>query len=537
MSKYLSFIILVMASFVLVACGGSGRGSSNNASSDSGISTVSDISATDIAVIETDENIRQNTETPNLSLTEAAAFGSDNGTRFILQGLVVQGRQTVNYTVGDDAFGWTRNSETSLEVVRVLFPAVSVDFDADGHMSGVTAHFANKEYQPIIGRNTTLDANNLDGTLFDDLDSITLNVDRSSDFFGFQHQKSSNYMAHIGWRVEKELSDYIDNPDDASDDGILSQSYVITGSMIAGIETQDFSNITQSASFVGGGRGYYSYGETVNGAPQIRHYTTIFDVLAEVDFGNNSLTVSSSNTQSCEVVQQSFCKISSNYTADNSLDFGTPNALTYSKNIISGDVTLIGNDAVAGIVDARFYGADAWEFGGTFALYGAANNAYYYGAFGTERGGITNSSAGSYGVTDQQVSNAQATYIDNILTGNQAVIDAIIAGKTGDNQGTNYTVGEISALTGTNSFAMRGVSVYRDVRTDYSRAPNRDWSGADKVETADMFRLRGGAASLTFNNSGYISDVTVYLNGKNYGVGNFNAVSDTVVYAPIAARC
>ncbi|MCH9843930.1 MAG: transferrin-binding protein-like solute binding protein, partial [Alphaproteobacteria bacterium] len=486
-----------MISILITGCGGSGGGGGVNTGG-GGINVEDEVTLNLIDTIETDESLQKISELGDASLTEASGSGES---LFTLQGLVVQGSVITNYTAGGDTFGWTRNSETILNVSRITLPAVSVNFDADGRMSAVTAYFADQTYTPTIGRNTPLADTRLDGTLSGDYDSASLTVDRSAAFFNFD----ANYMTHIGWYVEQGIRDY-------ADANILERSYIITGSMIAGIETQadTLPSSNQQISFMGKGRGYYNYIQN----EEVLRDATIFDVSAIVDFSTRSLTVSSSN--SCRMAAGSACK-----TADN-LNFIAP-TLSYAIDVdniiggISGNVSLISDSSVLGVLDARFYGARARELGGTFALHGEASSVYYYGAFGAERGGIvTPFLSADYGIDSRQVSGDESQNITDSMRAN----------------GAYDTVG-LASQGGVSIFTMRGLSVYRDDITIYERAPTRDWGTADTVQTIDMVRLSGGATSLGFNAAGNISSVVAYLNGDVYRADNFNAVSNTVVFAPI----
>ena len=413
MRKYLSFIILLVASIALTACGGGGGGDTGG-----GVVSNDSFNANDIEDIETIPTLRQDTNAVKPSLTEAG-----DGNDFILQGLVVQGRQTENYTPGNDSFGWSRNSEIILDVARITFPAVSVNFNEDGQMLGMTAYFANQSYGSTIGRNTPLAQTRLDGTLSpsqdgtqdgtqtDIVDDTRIIVDRSSDFFGFANGKDANYMAHIGWYIERELSDYIDDETDDSDDDILSQSYVIRGSMIAGIETEADALPVSLAPirFTGKGRGHYSYSDTLYNNTIIYNYATIFDVTADVDFTSQSVMVNSSGSKQC-LISKSDCNLADDFESSEeiAIEFHTPVAIGYSINDdaddmrranhidIGGAVALVSDDSISGKLDARFYGGNARELGGTFAMFGGVNNSYYYGAFGAERGAIFTAFSGDY---------------------------------------------------------------------------------------------------------------------------------------------
>ncbi len=512
MKKYFSIIILLMFSIVLTACGGGGvRGASGTVSSGSGGGGIAiDDEVTLHLIDEIETKGAPSTVAPYDSLTEASDSGAGSQL-FTLEGLVVQGSVITNYTVGDDAFGWTRNSETILSVSRIIFPAVSVSFDDEGRMSAVKAYFADQIYTPVIGRNTPLSDVNLNGGLSGDYDSASLIVDRSKAFFGYD----ANYMTHVGWRIEQDVRDYTGtNPD------ILEYSYIITGSMIAGIETRadTLPDSNQDITFMGKGRGLYSEATGDAGDVVVNNSETEFDVNAIVNFGSKSLIVRSSN--SCVISKGGLC------VSDKNLDFGTPKLYYAIDGVdnrvadISGDVALINDPFVSGVLDAQFYGVYAREFGGTFAMRGQTSKVYYYGAFGAERiEGIA--SPIKYNPVDV-----------TMVTLPQA--KSIAISNAGSAYSTISAVYDDRPYIGERVFTLGGVAVNRDDRTDYVRAPYRGWDTADTEQTVRMLQVMGSAAALTFDEVGNISGVTAYLNGNDYTADGFNAVSDTVVFAPIA---
>ena len=517
MNKYFSIIILLMFSIALTACGGGGGGaqrgavfSDNSSGSGGGINTDDDVT---LLPIEFKNTVgAPSVVTPYDSLTEASDAG-DGSQDFTLKGSVVQGSVITNYTVGDDSFGWTRNSETILNVSRIILPAVSVRFDGEGRMSAVTAYFADQNYTPVIGRNTPLSDFNLNGELSGDYDSATLIVDRSKAFFGYD----ANYMTHIGWRVEQDVRDYIGTNSD-----ILEYSSITIGSMIAGIETRadTLPNSNENITFMGRGHGYYSEATGDAGDVVVNISETEFAVSAIVNFGSKSLTVRSSG--SCE-----FSQGSNGCEANSKLDFSTPK-LFYTIDSannkvadISGTVALNSDASVAGVFDAQFYGIYAREFGGTFAMRGQTSDVYYYGAFGAERKvGIKSPVDFSRNIVDVSVSQPHDGSAPNNMSGvPYQTISAVARDKS--YKGADRV------------FTLKGVTVYRDDRTDYVRAPYRGWDVADTEQTVSMVQLAGAATSLTFDRAGNISGVTAHLNNNDYTADSFNAVSDTVVFAPI----
>ncbi|MCH9844659.1 MAG: transferrin-binding protein-like solute binding protein [Alphaproteobacteria bacterium] len=252
-------------------------------------------------------------------------------------------------TYKDDAIIYTRAPKRAwsthadkapvTSIVRLAGGAASLTFDGDGNISAVTAY---------------TDAGSADAT-----------ADRS-EFFGF----ASNYMAYIGWDLEKQQSALDDNSPALTD-----KTYSRTGGMLAGIETADAfilatGNIAPIITFTGKGRGQY-YSTTAND-------TTYFDVIADVNFVDREVSVNGTNT----CTNSSDCENSLlphlNFTGNLSYDAGT-NILTGNDWETAGD-TANNIAKLSGTADARFYGSLVQELGGTFSLSNA--NAGYISWFG-----------------------------------------------------------------------------------------------------------------------------------------------------------
>ncbi|MCH9844957.1 MAG: transferrin-binding protein-like solute binding protein, partial [Alphaproteobacteria bacterium] len=505
MRQCFSIIILVMFAVIISGCSPRGATGDNGSG---GISNDDKFVPNLIDTVETEEELRRETVITNddagsmyHSLTEASDDSNGQDKIFTLSGLVVQGGQNTNYTLGDDAFGWTRDSETTASLIRVTLPAVSLTFDGnDGHIAAVTAYFADKTYHIAPNNNgsaTHFSADITSGATSDATNAM-LTVDRGNDFFGF----SSNYMVHIGWNLDRVEGD----PNPLTDSGDnLDRSYDINGSMLAGIETQNAHIPTRDTlSFNGKGKGYYTHiGNEEN-------YTTIFDIVARINFTAESLTINSSNTMQCAVQNV----VSSCNNSVNFLNFTTPEALTYTGNNISGGVVLASDLSVSGIVDARFYGVAAREFGGAFAIRGT-EDGYYYGAFGGEREGIINPTVFG-GIGNDVIASPQSEAIAN------------------DGDGLLYTslaaaVADTSYMGDARVFTLKGVASYRNENISYARAPNRTWDKADIDKRIDMATITGSAVSLTLNDDGKIAAVMLHLNNETYISDQFIAVSGEIV--------
>ncbi len=446
-----------------------------------------------IKKIETDEALRQETYAPYDSLTEASAIAAQQDVTqemtppLILQALAVQGSEIINYT-GSGELGWTQDGETIINVATITFPAVSLTFDGGGNISAVTAYFADASYDIALDANdsATYISSNIANGAQSDATIAKLTADREQSF-GF----ASNYMVYIDWNLERRQGDANRL---ATLGANKDRTYSINGNMIAGVET-DNVNIPSNGevAFIGKGRGYYSHVSADN-----ESHTTIFDVTTDVDFFAQSINVNSANTKLCSNKNQ----ISSCTTAISSLDFSTQETFIYiinNKVGFRGDVSLKADRLFTGTIDARFYGGRAQELGSIFAMRDETGG-YYYGAFGGERAGVEAPIIFNAIIGDETLAVADAIMIDEAIDVNNSAYDSLTAVVTGADG---------------NAFMMRGLAIYKNDTTDYTRAPNRDWDRADTAQMIGLTRLAGSASSLTFDSKSGIG-VTLFLGDATY---------------------
>ncbi len=325
-----------------------------------------DISTLDIVATNSPPALSIATDKENVPYQSISAASDDaNGEDriFTLQALAVQKNDNTQYTRASDATDWSDvNTARTIAVSKITAPAVSLGFDGNGKISTVVAHFADKTYE-ATATSDTLSATSLHSSIVDGADNsattTAITVDRSSHIFGFDTQ----YMAHISWNLLRE---------NLSTTVVTDNLYKINGVMLAGIETETAKiPSTDTIIFTGAGSGYYGDLD--------KSYQTIFDIMVDISFVNQIVDISSSNTQRCIGVNN--CPLKSS-----NLDFSAIN-LSFSendnaKNDINGAVSLKNrNSSLTGDINARFYGPDANEFGGIFALI-EADTRYYYGAFG-----------------------------------------------------------------------------------------------------------------------------------------------------------
>ncbi|MCH9852821.1 MAG: transferrin-binding protein-like solute binding protein [Alphaproteobacteria bacterium] len=512
----LSTIILLMLSVTLTACStpertiidpnnnildGDGSGDGDGDGNNTTFTPSNDFTLNPLGVIDeftaTDVDIPTYKDGANDvaydSLTKIATDATaENTIDVTLHGLAVLKNDSTAYTRENTNIIWAdKANDSKLQIDKKVTlsritaaeksPAVTLTFDADGAISGITAY--------------------VDETRAMGNDGLTITADRK-DIFGF----TSNYMAYISWHLPENRSELVDTDTKGSTSDI-------SGAMLAGIEIADIASLSaDNITFTGRGRGSYG-SETEN-------YNTVFDVTATVNFGaTKNVKITSSAT--CKDVENAVCTDNGADRLDAKLDFTTGDtAIIYTGNAISGDVTA---SVLSGTLDARFYGGFAWELGGTFALAHITSKSYYFGVFGAKRdeGIITPLAFNKDAITTPlAVSDDEATKINAEIAKNNA---------------SYISLADVADASGSNRFTMNALSVYKDDITSYRRAPNRDWvTEADMGRTIDIARLAGSAASLTFNNSGNISSVKVYLNGKNYTANIANPVSETnVSMAPI----
>ena len=356
----LSITTLLIFSVALTACGGGAGGSDaggGGTSDDGGVAVDPFVAHDNFDTFGLGDDIVAKESSGTLTTSGDLTTDITNQI-FTLQGLAVVRNDSTAYLRENDETSWLKGVDVnkdelqidrSVLLSRITAPTVTLTFES-GAIASVTA-YVNAKYDTDINHVRVINHDRV--TIFGFTDSMSDPI-------------ASNYMAYISWSA-----DNLFNSEITDDDQTL---YDIDGAMIAGVETTDFLNISADGVMFTG-KGYGTYGNV--GDTPVDGYGTVFDVVATVNFGaNKSVVIESSNTA---------CAIS-NCTDSNlsELDFIT-GPIIYTANNISGAIALKGDSEFKGNLDARFYGADAWEFGGTFALANASDKGYYFGAFGAER--------------------------------------------------------------------------------------------------------------------------------------------------------
>ena len=393
----------------------------------------------------------------NISLSDMA------NTSLTLQGLAVAITSQSTYKRKNTDTAWrddeNLNINTNIALSRITSPAITLAFGANGDISEVTA-YANEAYK-------TGDAD------------VTIDSDRST-IFGF----TSDYMAYISWDLPEDRNALTDENNSTTE---------ISGAMLAGIQSDvaDFPNTQNKVTFNGKGKGVYGVSDANN---QHIHYNTSFTATAIADFTAYVLTLTT-DTICATCIDIDVSTLNFNLTGDSALGFA-------DGNNIRDDVTL---GDLSGMLDARFYGGEAWEFGGTFALV-EANKRYYYGAFGAKRDGIVAPLNFNKHKSSISLPKGWDEDIAHFRTSDQSISQA------SDNEG---------------DVTMDALLVYSTDRTDYTRSPNRAWNkkDADIQQTITLTNLLGSAASIVFNADGNISEIEIYFDGANHKIDNFTSAT------------
>ncbi len=249
---------------------------------------------------------------------------------------------------------------------KITGAVVVFDYDSDGYFvtnDGLQLYYADKKYEIKAGvasasnsavQNDSDAMNN--GTASVDADNPhTLVLSRANTYFG----ATQEYMALIHWQVN-------------DDDGSGNTNYNSYGYGIAGFETATIPSGGTNVSFTGKGGGIYN--------SETESYATEFTVTAIVDFTMSDVAINSSATMKCTDDSVDFASCTKE--ADGGLDF-TMSQIKYTANAISGDVALKGDAGFKGMLDARFYGTNAEEIGGTFSM--KSGIVGYIGFFGAKK--------------------------------------------------------------------------------------------------------------------------------------------------------
>ncbi len=473
-SNFLLITLLITA--MLTACNG-GSGGGGGSSDDGNTQNTPAPTPTPFDTSKTTQiDVFNTTPSTVPKATKYSAFDSDfsdraDGDILTLKGLAAFGSQHNTYTRETAATAWDDNDnlriDSKITLSRITAPAINLTFDSTGEISTVTAYL------------DELDA--------DMLANLTINAER----FDFASSGRSEYTAYIDWKSEKAAT---------LETELIDTGYNINGLMVAGVESHFayllFPTKQSNIMFNGSGKGIYGVGMT--------EYNTAFTATATVDFTAKNILLSTDTTctdTSCDGITASAL----NFT-ELSLSFATGN-----NSISKTDVTL--DNTLTGTLDARFYGPNGWELGGTFAL-AEANNRYYYGAFAANRQGIT---------TPLAFSEDSLT----VTPPTEWATDTTATSNSGESLSTLSMAGGKATM---NALAVAGSHVQK-----YQRSPNRGWTAADNANhygdsqhTISLTRLLGASTSISFANTGdgAISEIEINFTLDNFMVTEFDTTTD-----------
>ncbi len=313
--------------------------------------------------------------------------------------------------------------------------------------TSIKFYLTDTTYQ-IITKNAETDADYIQSassagsvTSTDGIAPNTARLDRRV-LFGFQ----ADYMLGLRWKV-------LDN-DNAASTTDIDYDYDNYGFGVTGFETASTALIPSGVTiFKGEGWGRYS--------DSIGTFGTSFDITATVDFGARNVALATTDTCSGECINTERDDL--NFTGNLSYNTGT--------NAITGAVTTAGlvdtqtpaNNiaSLSGTAQAKFYGANAEEFGGTFNFGTTDSTIGYVGLFGTERGYVIDAkdavATDSDNVPVQSLDSATSFVVDGGVQRIIALPVASMAQITTDNTAnivTNetFTGGAVSYRYGGGSF-------------------------------------------------------------------------------------
>ncbi|MCH9845176.1 MAG: transferrin-binding protein-like solute binding protein, partial [Alphaproteobacteria bacterium] len=448
-------------------------------------------------------NYPKATNTPYASFAKAAS--ANDASQFVLRGSAVQKHDTTKYVRNGKAIDWNGDvdADADMNIVAVSdvsevrdisiagskTPAVALDFDADGNISAIDASFGFNSYKATVladGANSITANGAISNADYADAQTSNISADRSA--FGFD----SNYMVYVNWNFAK-------TDIDATNSVIADDIYNIGGMMVAGIETQNIPNSGNDIAFNGRGKGNY-------GDKDADHAVS-FKTYADVNFTNRTIAFEASKT-ACVV---GACTLDA--TTLNTLNF--TRSLSYSAGVNRAGQTIRVASTLVGPLYARFYGIgddSATEFAGTFAV--RDSSSYYYGAFGTLKGGII-IPAMANSIADVTIAEAKRQPIN-------------IPNNVG---GASYPWLSL-IIDDYRPVTVQGLAVYRTNNIVYTRLTGQnDWRERNATDTLSVSKLTGATATIKPNAYGNLSELTIHLdNDESYTISDSSNSSNTSFY-------
>ncbi len=380
----------------------------------------------------------------------------------VLKGLAVDYNHTRKYTREATSGAWDITNKSNLQIVE------------DFTLSRIAPVGGNPALELTIAGNAITGVKAYANAVH----TITpATVDRSA-IFGFG--ADSQYMAYVTWS-QTETND--DLGTSLSTDTITD----FDGMMIAGIETADFTPLTASnVTFTGKGAGVYDADATDATAGE----ATIFNVTATVNFTTPNVAIATNGTVGA---------------IGSSLDFTNFATITDFNNLTAAVTSAnTGTTSLAGTLDARFYGANAKELGGTFALTNA--NSYYYGAFGADRDALPLNTITYSAAVGDDIAATNPMAVD---TKTHASLTAV-AGAANGNSAIDITLQGVAV-----EYDYSSVYTRTDAGTDWLVASAENPNGLTIARTSNLVRITSPAVTLTFGDNGTsLSAVSAYDNAS-----------------------
>ncbi|MCH9853457.1 MAG: transferrin-binding protein-like solute binding protein [Alphaproteobacteria bacterium] len=236
---------------------------------------------------------------------------------------------------------------------------MSVTFDDDGYIADATMYFGDAKYQ--TGDENAPASEGYHKTDIADSDSNVSShfvVSRNLGIMG-------DYMIYSDWGITKIAENLDDNQ-------ITDETYTISGYAVAGIATdiEDMPSDSGIVIFQGFGSGIYQKGK--DNVEEV-----FFRTRGKVDFAENSAELYTNET--CAELSPFTCAAEKDRSELN-FTTGKINYASDSTEIIA-DITA--DDTMQGKIEARFYGPDAEEIGGTFFMQDVIDSTRkYIGVFG-----------------------------------------------------------------------------------------------------------------------------------------------------------
>ncbi len=380
-------------------------------------------------------------------------------------------------------------ARTPTPIIAMVVPDVSLVFDGGGKIKSVTIGYNDKEFKSA-DKETYISKTDLFGEIAGADENVASYIYASRKAaFNF----TSNYMVYVGWGMKQKLSP------DSNEETIR----ISNGNLVAGFETTGANIFADSGGgtigFAGKGSGLYVNNNTsdLDGG-----YYTKFDVTANVNFTATTIELKTTNTScsdaDCGNINASYLNFESTLSYEKD-DAGFP------INVITGDIDTkqSGTEGMIGTINARFYGPDVEEFGGTFSADGveADGTYHYFGAFGAKRG-VAFLNAEGYVAEGADPFLPIFPYFSHDNT--ESVIDFDSFQHALDKADTinkNLIVTSYNAM------------VVERTERNYYINQNDEWVSQGKITT--LLQTTAPAIKIAFNKRGYMDAAGVYFDAEN----------------------